>query len=422
MTSANISATGMTRPESSGRGIGARSRTVTAFFERRDAAQKASSDLVAAGVPGESIKITEGAEPSAATDRARPAQDKSFWDELKDLFLPDEDRYSYAEGLRRGGYLLSVRVDEANYDRTLDILDNDGAIDMSEREASWRSQGWSGFQGARDPGTAPTGMGASPPTTDLSAPIAAQGPGSAARTGRDTTTRRGSSTAAASTARGTEGMAAAETRTGVQAGRDEVIPVYEETAQIAKRDVNHGRVRLRSYVVETPVDEQIDLRSESVQVERRPVDRPVDAGDAIFKDRVIEAEEHAEEATINKQARVKEEVTLRKTVENQPRTISDSVRRTEVEIDDQRGGRAIGETRSPSVATDRSRIVENMDVIASDGTKIGTVDHLDGPDRIKLAKNTSPDGQHHEVPLTWVDHVDTHVHLNKTLAEIKAQR
>ncbi|WP_131194373.1 DUF2171 domain-containing protein [Lichenihabitans psoromatis] len=59
-----------------------------------------------------------------------------------------------------------------------------------------------------------------------------------------------------------------------------------------------------------------------------------------------------------------------------------------------------------------------MDVIASDRQKIGTVDHLDGPDTIKLAKTTSPDGQHHLVSLAWVDHVDTHVHLNRTTAQV----
>ena len=58
-------------------------------------------------------------------------------------------------------------------------------------------------------------------------------------------------------------------------------------------------------------------------------------------------------------------------------------------------------------------------MIASDGTKIGTVDHLDG-DKIKLAKLTSPDGLHHYVPLAWIDHVDTHVHLSKSAAEAKA--
>ena len=70
------------------------------------------------------------------------------------------------------------------------------------------------------------------------------------------------------------------------------------------------------------------------------------------------------------------------------------------------------------MAIDTSSITEHMDVIAADGEKIGKVDHFqDG--RIKLTKNDSPDGQHHFVPLDWVDHVDAHVHLNKSLADIR---
>ena len=80
----------------------------------------------------------------------------------------------------------------------------------------------------------------------------------------------------------------------------------------------------------------------------------------------------------------------------------------------------MGATTTFSAATDASRIVAHMDVISADGRKIGTVDHLDGPDRIKLAKNTSPDGRHHYVPFAWIDHIDRHVHLKRTLAEIKA--
>lgn len=69
---------------------------------------------------------------------------------------------------------------------------------------------------------------------------------------------------------------------------------------------------------------------------------------------------------------------------------------------------------------DASRIVPHMEVISADGQTIGQVDHLDGPDRIKLARSGSPDGQHHMVPFSWIEHVDEHVHLVKTLAEIKA--
>jgi hypothetical protein len=46
------------------------------------------------------------------------------------------------------------------------------------------------------------------------------------------------------------------------------------------------------------------------------------------------------------------------------------------------------------------------------------VDYLEGSDKIKLTKESSPDGQHHHfIPLSWVDHVDQHVHLNKSGSE-----
>ena len=60
---------------------------------------------------------------------------------------------------------------------------------------------------------------------------------------------------------------------------------------------------------------------------------------------------------------------------------------------------------------DRSQIVPKLEVLSADRQKVGIVDHLDG-ERIKLTRHDSTDGQHHYVPLSWVDHVDAHVHLN----------
>jgi Uncharacterized protein conserved in bacteria len=60
-----------------------------------------------------------------------------------------------------------------------------------------------------------------------------------------------------------------------------------------------------------------------------------------------------------------------------------------------------------------------MDVISSDKKTVGKVDHLEGTDKIKLTKQSSPDGQHHHfIPVSWVDHVDQHVHLNKSGADV----
>ena len=65
-------------------------------------------------------------------------------------------------------------------------------------------------------------------------------------------------------------------------------------------------------------------------------------------------------------------------------------------------------------------IKEHMDVIASDGQKVGQVDHLEGKDKIKLTKHDAPDGKHHFIPVYWVSKVDEHVHLNKPAKDVKA--
>ncbi len=70
--------------------------------------------------------------------------------------------------------------------------------------------------------------------------------------------------------------------------------------------------------------------------------------------------------------------------------------------------------------TDTSKIQEHMEVRGSDGQHVGTVDHLEGTDRIKLTKSdAAAGGQHHLIPVAWIDHVDAHVHLNVSSADAK---
>jgi hypothetical protein len=65
-------------------------------------------------------------------------------------------------------------------------------------------------------------------------------------------------------------------------------------------------------------------------------------------------------------------------------------------------------------------IKEHMPVYASCGTKIGTVDRVEDG-KIKLAAKDSKDGQHHYLPISLVDRVDTHVHLNKNSVECESE-
>jgi hypothetical protein len=68
---------------------------------------------------------------------------------------------------------------------------------------------------------------------------------------------------------------------------------------------------------------------------------------------------------------------------------------------------------------DTTNIREHMPVIAADGMRVGTVDHMEGQDRIKLTKADSDDGRHHFIPTDWVDHIDEHVHLNLPSSEAR---
>ena len=75
-------------------------------------------------------------------------------------------------------------------------------------------------------------------------------------------------------------------------------------------------------------------------MERRPVNCPLSANERSFEDRTIEVEQRGQEAVVSKEARVKEEVVVNKDVQQRNQKVSDTVRRTEVEVEDERTKRA----------------------------------------------------------------------------------
>src|SRR5829696_4180533 len=61
--------------------------------------------------------------------------------------VDERDAHTYAEGVRRGGTLVTVRADQSKTDSVIDILDDEGTVNLDEREAAWRNEGWSGRYG-----------------------------------------------------------------------------------------------------------------------------------------------------------------------------------------------------------------------------------------------------------------------------------
>lgn len=272
------------------------SRTITALFDNRADAEAARGRLTSANIDLGDARIIDQSSPGYSADRYSSDQDRGFWSSLKHMFLPEEDRHTFEEGVRRGSYLLVVDVTDpaADADRVVHIIDECNPVDIDQRTQEWRASGWSS-------------------------------PAMTATTGMTDTTRTTATTAAT-------GMGADMARTS-----EEHIPIVEEELRIGKREVDRGGVRVRSYIVETPVHEQVELREEHVSVERRPVDQPAAGMDDLMRERTIEMTETAEEAVVAKEARIREEVVVRKDVEERTQQIDDTVRHTEIEIDDQRG-------------------------------------------------------------------------------------
>jgi len=127
------------------------------------------------------------------------------------------------------------------------------------------------------------------------------------------------------------------TNTDVDTTAGTTIPIIEENLAVGKREVETGGARLRSFIVERPVEETLRLRQERVFVNRTPADRPATEADfTSFREGEIEVTEHGEVPVVSKEARVVEEVSLGKEVEEREETIRDTVRSTEVEVENLR--------------------------------------------------------------------------------------
>lgn len=322
--------------------------TITAMFDDRAHADAAVEQLTRQLNIDPSFVQVHAAGTTAASGTV--SQDTGFWASLKSIFVADEDRSIYTEGVRRGSVVLSAQVEDAMLDHAMDVLEQHGAVDLDTREAAWRQEGWTGSA----PTPAETTVAAS--TTDTSLGVTATG---------DAVTSGAPPTVGVTTAR---------------TGDEEVIPVVAESLHVGKRDVDRGRVRVRSYVVETPVHEQVTLRQERVDVQRRVVDRPLTAADAAFQERTFEATESAEEAVIAKEAHVTSEVVIRKDVSERTEIVKDTVRRTEVKVDDTTGKASSRVGEVDVVSTTNANPPGNAGSLAVDKT-LGTNISGTNPDK-----------------------------------------
>lgn len=262
--------------------------TVVAVFRDVSEAQAAAQELAARGFSEDEIFVNAGNRTRTATDAESSHHEGGIAGWFKRVFGSDDetDRPYYENAVSSGHAVLSVDTTEDNIDTAADILSRHSPLDVHQEGDSSSS--------------------------DL--------------TNDATTNVSGAAVADAS-----------------RSDQSRAIPVVEEDLRVGKRSVLRGGVRVYSRLVEQPVEETVNLQEERVRVERQPVNRPVRESDLkTGRDEVIEVEEYAEEPVISKEARVVEEVRVSKEANQRKETVKDTVRRTEVEVENLNEGSTRG--------------------------------------------------------------------------------
>ena len=256
--------------------------TIVTMFSTLTLAEGAKRNLIKAGFSDDDIDIISG---ERLRSEGHEARHPGFWQRLFGNTLEEDQEEVYEDALRTGGVVLSLRADEDEAPRALGILD-------AHEELTGRSAAAPADYTTDDELTSPPG-------------------GKSNQTGTD---------------------AVRTSLTGDESEED-VLRLAEERLEVGKRLVSEGSTRVRRYTVTDRVSENISLREQHAEIFRRPLSETGSPDSVDWSEKTVEVAETHEQPVINKTAHIKEEVVVRTDESDRVETVSDSVRRQEVDID-----------------------------------------------------------------------------------------
>ena len=113
-----------------------------------------AASLMGLAIPGIGPIIAAGPIVSLLTGAGVGAVAGGLIGGLTDMGVSRADAEYYAEAVRRGGALVTVRADDARAERAAETMRSHGAVDIERRAERWRQGGWSGFDEKAQPYTA----------------------------------------------------------------------------------------------------------------------------------------------------------------------------------------------------------------------------------------------------------------------------
>ncbi len=243
---------------------------IVTVYDTEQHAQDAVRVLENAGFPPSDISLLNQQTLLKGTTGVAQLREPGLWRRLFGVEVQDHEAEVYGRAIESGGHVVSLRVPDNQVAKAMALLDVKKPVDIVERAKAL---------GVTTPAVVKTAAVATPPA------------------------------------------------------KGEVLRLAEEQLNVSKRQVDAGTTRIRRYVTEKPVEAQITLHEEHAAVVRRAVTDPSYIQDVDWSDRVIEVNETAEQAVVNKTTRLVEEVLIGKEGSDRVETVRDTVRRQQVEVE-----------------------------------------------------------------------------------------
>lgn len=255
---------------------------IVTLFDTLQHAEAAERNLIKAGFSEYSISIIRHQD----IDPEDLDTEQSIWQKLFGEKLTDEDRQIYSEAIRNNGTVLTIHVDDDERAKALAILNRHQLSDESRYQRA-------------------------------NAPVQGTLVG----------------TEAAVTAHALHTPTSQRPYLTGDESHDEILQLAKEELEIGKRIEKEGSKHIRRYVVESDVTKSVNLREQHAEVLRRNVNRPVTDKNIDWSDKEISVEEFAEKPVVNKNARIVEEVVVKKVNTDHDETVHGTVREQKVEVD-----------------------------------------------------------------------------------------
>src|SRR5690348_3392221 len=189
---------------------------IVAVYDKSAKAKDAMRALQSAGFATSDISLLNR-DALTSTD----VNDSGLWRGLFGRDIPESQGRAYSRAIETGGAVLTLRLPETEVPRAIKILDVHPPQNLNESAARWDGDN-----------TAPPSKAVVPPAV------------------------------------------APRVASAIPTGKEEILRLAEEHLDVAKRQVETGKARIRRYVIEEPVESKVTLHEEHAALLRRPAADP----------------------------------------------------------------------------------------------------------------------------------------------------